>query len=429
MEMFNYLTSLGATKTVRYALAIFFSISLWGCASAPKSQAEYADREVARAAEGFSKGSNDAATANLLGALAYETGASKVKGYLAANQQRQVSFIASVERQIEQTYYPSDFSRLRSRLEMMANVQTLSDGKERYLIDLVDNQIRKRNAANDLAFSLDDLSTFAVLREPEQEVLIYRKTIKELQNPNRSIDASSLMKYLSGKGANSIQWQEVSDLLPTLNIRRNEISTVSTLYPEFARTHIKAITLNAAFEFKGGDRLISEDVYLALKNGIKGVAWSPSSIEMYRIVVDRLRHEERQAPERIETVTYSNDQVNIVSAALLMPRGASYMFDLYSGTTEIDYGYSITAFKAGVMTHEEIVRGKIGDTYARCTNQRIQNVFGGTTAASFMANDDMVRRCSGPNEIKLDKLRSQVIDEVVKAVRRIPDVERVERIN
>jgi hypothetical protein len=173
-----------------------------------------------------------------------------------------------------------------------------------------------------------------------------------------------------------------------------------------------------------------EDLLQTFRTQIRGVEWVTALGEkITTLTIERVRYEERTLPERSQTITYAAHEVNLVSAVLLMPRNASYIYEVISGGAEIEYGYVITAVVDNKTVHDEIVRGKVGGEYQRCQNQRIQNVFGGVSPAGFEANDDMRHRCSGPNSNSIDELRSQVLLRLAEGVLKVPSIKAVHDLN
>ena len=173
-----------------------------------------------------------------------------------------------------------------------------------------------------------------------------------------------------------------------------------------------------------------DDLQQAMSSQIKGLVFVPSEQEaQLLLIIERVRHEERIGPERAQTVTYAWTDVNMVAAVLLMPKHASYIYEQVSGSAEIDYGYVVQWVAGKNGRNESVVRGKVGGQYSRCQNQRIQNVYGGVTAADFVANEDMNRRCSGPREISIDSLRTEVLTKILDAVKEIPQIKAVDQIN
>lgn len=148
------------------------------------------------------------------------------------------------------------------------------------------------------------------------------------------------------------------------------------------------------------------------------------------LTIERVRHNEKMIPEKAQTITYSQYQVDAFKAALLMPNNASYLYEVISGGAEIEYGYVLTAEEEGKPVYEEIVRGKAEERYQRCQNARVQNVFGGVSSAGFEANDDMKQRCSGAaTTVSIENLRENIYANLAKAALKVPSIKAVHNLN
>jgi len=239
-----------------------------------------------------------------------------------------------------------------------------------------------------------------------------------------------LIAYLKSPASNLNNRNLVMEALPNLNIRLNELNSIGVLFPKFAAERRRALTLRVFVEVKNADRLFSDDVLNALKNGIRGLdlLTTPGDEEI-RITIERIRHEEKSIPERTETITYANSDVDFMKAYMLMPKNASYLFDQITGGAEIDYGYVLTISQNKKKIHEDVIRGKTGGEYRRCQNARIQNVFGGITPASFSANSNMESRCGGASSISMDDLRTKAFGEIVKGILKVDTINNIHLAN
>lgn len=167
-----------------------------------------------------------------------------------------------------------------------------------------------------------------------------------------------------------------------------------------------------------------------LRGRVHGVEWVPAAgPKTTTVVIERVRNDEKTLPERSQTITYAQGEVNLLSAALLMPRNASYLYEVVSGGAEIEYGYVVSAITDGKTIYDEVIRGKVGGEYRRCQNARIQNVFGGVTSAGFVANDDMQQRCSGPSSASMEDLRNDVFSKIVDGVLKVPPIKVAHELN
>ncbi len=89
-----------------------------------------------------------------------------------------------------------------------------------------------------------------------------------------------------------------------------------------------------------------------------------------------------------ETVTYSSLQVGALNAALRMPSGASYLFDLEQSRIRGRFLASLSSDAESRTLGETLDR-----QWSSCSNARVVNVFGGVSPAGFVANEDMQQRC------------------------------------
>ena len=166
-----------------------------------------------------------------------------------------------------------------------------------------------------------------------------------------------------------------------------------------------------------------------LKNKLRDIEWVSSPDEKsLSLVIERIRNDEKILPDRIETITYGYYDVNAFNALLLMPKNASYLYEIAKSGAEIEYGYGVTVSKNGKQIFDELARGKVVGDATRCQNQRIQNVFGGVSSANFMANDDMQRRCAYSSPITLESLRSNVLEKVIEVVSSVPEIKQFQEL-
>lgn len=145
-----------------------------------------------------------------------------------------------------------------------------------------------------------------------------------------------------------------------MNIRLDELEIVARIFPKFAAARREEMTTRVFMQVKNGDRILSDDLLQMLRSRIRGVEWvSSAGPKTVTLVIERLRNDERILPERTETITYSHSEVNFISAALLMPRNASYLYEVVSGGAEIEYGYVISAVADGKAIYDELIRGRV----------------------------------------------------------------------
>lgn len=288
------------------------------------------------------------------------------------------------------------------------------------------------NTTGSIPFDLGDkIDIFPELRSPMHQQIIVNRSIKNFQSSDsRNRPIVALMEYVQKVGVDSAEGKRIESLLPTMNIRYDELGVLLKVFPKFAAARKEEISVLVFVQFNNGDRLLSEDILKELRNRVRGVEWVTSAgPKIITLVIERVRNDEKTLPERSQTITYSQNEVNMVGAVLLMPRNASYLYEVISGGAEIEYGYVVSAFADGKSIYDEVIRGRVGGEYRRCQNARIQNVFGGVSSAGFVANDDMQKRCSGPSSVSIQELRKDVFSKVVDSVLKVPPIMFVHELN
>ena len=339
-----------------------------------------------------------------------------------------------VKARIQSFRTPTEAHANKSLIEAFRRVDMLSPIVSSDLQESLSQYVAVRNMDGTVPFTFaDQPMTFSILTKRENDRAVYQNTVLALKQSNSTHRRDSLiglMEYALRTGAASTQSDQIKALLPSLNIRRDEIAIVRQMYPDFADARTKELTLNVSIVVKGTDRLVKVDIENMVKTNIPGLnVVDQGASAQLAITIERIRHDEHKEPERQQTITYAQYEVDTVQAVLLMPRNASYIYEIVSGANEIEYGYAIDSAPIYGQKAENLIRGKVGGSYSRCLNGRIQNVFGGASSAGFQANDDMRRRCSGPSEISMDTLRGEVMTKIIDSIKSIPMVKSVYDLN
>jgi hypothetical protein len=278
----------------------------------------------------------------------------------------------------------------------------------------------------------DDIRPFPSLSAPEQRAKIVANTISGLQSgkPYYRRHLAALMDYVQQVGPTSPEGMRIAEVLPTLNIRRDEIDKVAAVYPKYADQLRETTTAKVWLHLEPPDRLFREDFMAVLRQQLKGIEYvDRDGPGVIHLIVERLRFNESQVPARTETVTYSQIDVNVLAAVLLMPRNASYLYEITTSGAEIEYAFAVKGTQNEKVLSDELIRDRVRSTSVSCTNARIQNVFGGVQRADFVANDDMQRRCNSGSGQSLDALRNDVLKRVAEQVGALGPIALVQHLN
>ena len=414
-------------------LALAFVLS--SCAIYPSDPSRQGAFHVDRARDAAQKGDGNTFLDQSLTAISRPGGAEQLRSLISSSEQAKTLMLGSLGRRVDSFSTPKEAFDLQNSLTSIRTAGVLPPHEVSALEQQLSVRVVRHNADGKIPFTFDDSPDFfPMLMRPENEAIVLRNTIQALRAPSRDSRAGllgSLRDYLKRRSNDTPAHAQVKALLPTLNIRRSELPVVIEIDPQFAAARERDMSLRVALTVKAGDRLFRDDIENLVRRSIKGMELVPhDQSPQLTVVIERLRYEERREPERSQTISYQQHEVNLLAAALLMPRNASYLYEHVSGISEIEYGYAVLASNASGVVADTVVRGKVGGPYSRCQHERIQNVFGGANRATFIANDDMQRRCSTSSaELSLDALRTQAQEKLVEALLQIPPLRAVDELN
>ncbi len=239
----------------------------------------------------------------------------------------------------------------------------------------------------------DDTGKFASLQNQDIQASIFHNTL-QLISADRSMDPhhSKITAFLDRTKHDKALNTSVASVISTSRIPVSLLKIIRPYYPELVDDKIAISLINVHLSVIN-DRLLEEDIK-AILGQTGDIVFSKDGAAKLDISIEKLRHDEKTLPTQSQTISYAKHEVNIVSAVLLMPRAATYVYDISTGGTELEYGYAITIKSNAKIVSDEIVRGLLEAKFTACSNKRIVNVFGGTSVADFVANSDMENRCS-----------------------------------
>lgn len=330
-------------------------------------------------------------------ALVWSTGPEKVKAYFDQQPSALAAYVRYVNGDIANI---KNVSAAQSRRELLATLRADAVLPPSQL-DLIDQRfnatLADSNTRGVLNASLaDKISPSPALAAPAQRRLVLENTISTIrQNPHLiRRPVPELLAYYQGPDTPEGDKALIRTALPSLNLKRDELKEVEAVLPSFATSQLNALTVTAVLQVAGADRLFKDDLEKSLQR--IGVVWvnQPNATTPV-VVVERLRQSESAQPDRTETIRYAAHQVDILKAA------------------------------DGKQIHEELVRGEMKTEGRRCQNVHVQNVFGGSQAVDFIANDDMAARCTGGQADSMQTLRDKVAQAIAAAVFRVPSIKAV----
>lgn len=266
------------------------------------------------------------------------------------------------------------------------------------------------------------LTSASILRHPElwkRPDLQARtaQTMTDLFASTRLDDATALVSSLENVGGPEVLGKDAAETLMAELVRvapsYHHSLLIEKLYPDQKGQISTAFKTPLKIEFEGFTR--SEQFDLMQFIGSRAPWLDLESKQPGRaLVIEKSIFEINDSGSRTETVIYANHQVNLFSAALLMPKGASYHVDVERSEIVLQYAYFVQALDG---PSDPVRReGRLSSLRTRCMNPRIVNVFGGVTSAGFVANEQMKQMCEAPQGASRQDLESQASRALLGAI-------------
>jgi hypothetical protein len=397
-----------------------------GCATT-YTEEQRATSFVQEAADSLARGGVSDAGKKLDIALDWQTGPQQIGAYFDKQPSASGAYVSYLQTEIANATTAPVAQKRRTTLDILRANKVLPtsvlDTLDRQFESVVADAHRRGTLEVTLA---DPLASLPALSSPEQQRIILTRTIASIRQNQHLIKRpiEELAAYYQRDDVSAENKALIRDALPSLNLKRDELKHIEGAVPSFAASRRDELTIVATLQVKGADRLFKDDLEAELRR--PGVQWTASSqASGATIVVERLRHSEAALQDGTETIRYADYQVDALKAGLFMPRNASYIYEVITSGAAIEYGYVVTASTDGKQTYEEVVRGDERLESKRCQNARVQNAFGGTKPAGFVANDDMALRCAGDNVDAIGTARSRVNRAIAAAIFRVPQIKKV----
>lgn len=416
---------------MKIILPIALVITLAACASVPSDPAEQGRYYAEQSRQELTKGDLVNGYWDMVRAINRPGGSDHMRAALVDPVIR-AKLIEAIDKEATSTMGTDSAKRVSDTLEKISAAKLLSPSEEQHVRQTFADRVRTGNETGMILFMLNrDLASIPPLQDPREMRIIYERTVDAYKSKSfADRDMQAVVAYALSGGVDSQLANDFRGRLPQLNVRSTELDQVALIDLEFANRRKAQLSMKAHLTVKNADRLFADDVSARLSQDIHGVTWLPElQPGAMEVVVERIRDSEKVLPVESRTVTYSYGQVDILSAALFMPKNASYQFDLKSGGAELDYGYVVSTWKNGVKLDERVLRGKLGGSFRKCENPRVINVFGGVSSAGFMANDDMKQACSNQKDVSMDGLRSELLEKISADVLKAPEISEVNSMN
>lgn len=214
-----------------YAL---LSVILMGCASVakiPTDPNEQAAFYLTEAAHNFEKVGPDQSFVDRINLAAEKPkGIDQIRALFVQNPRMAEAYRAYIAKSCAEVVEPFAAVDLKRKLPVERRIFGDAVG------DQLDEILDERVGAGAVPFLLDDdYLQFAGLRDTQHRRQIADRTIVVLQTPDSPRrPTAALFGYVSDVGSQSDEGKRIEALLPTLNLRREELPEAAKVYPRFA---------------------------------------------------------------------------------------------------------------------------------------------------------------------------------------------------
>ena len=306
-------------------------------------------------------------------------------------------------------FTPAELAMLTAKASAVAAAGNLSD---RFRLDLT-----------------DDRSPFPSLDTADARKRIFDRSLASLKAETswgRTQMTEAVFAEAGRRGRGSYEWAALHASLPELRLSaalwRDH---AAKLFPEEAIRELANQEVKIHLAVIPPDRLLLEDLLKKIRGTSSNISVTDEAQAGVKVRVGKLQWEEQRRPPTTQTVMYAQHQVNLLGAVLLMPRNASYVYEVAQGGVDVSYAFEVKAEGRGFPPVDQLIRERVSHSWTACSNARIQNVFGGVQPATFVANDHQVSTCSGNSgEVSSDKLRDSALEKIVAVIGKIPPIQR-----
>jgi hypothetical protein len=102
------------------------------------------------------------------------------------------------------------------------------------------------------------------------------------------------MDYVLRVGLDSTEGKRIGSLLPTMNIRRDELDAVAKVFPKYAAVRKDEITARVLLQVKNGDRILADDLRQSLRDKVRGIELVSSADPKTTVLtIERIRNDEK----------------------------------------------------------------------------------------------------------------------------------------
>lgn len=416
-----------AIKSIIASIVLIIS----GCAISPEM---HVSNMLEQTNASMVAGDLDSAHGYIASALSTPGQQAQISRFFAEKPERRDLYVKIMARHIDyQMSSPTQAALARDHINLSQRLAYITPEDAKALDEKLIARAQQGNTSGNIGFMLRDNLTGLGLHSARHKEIILKRSLATadgaMDAPDRQ--TAALMAYASDPATPAAHKALIQKSLDTIPITRNEMEQyVRPVFPQYANKQLASMTLKAAFNYQGGDRIAREDLLDSIREKVRGVEWLPYGSSGNTIVrVERLRYHERTERPRSEVIRYTRREVSSIFVTRDMPEGSFYSYRLTRSAAFIEYGYEVTVLVNGKVVHNTIVRGTERSESARCSDAVIRRPGGGVRPAEYDANNDMKKRCHSSGSGSLEDLRRRIDDKIADAVLAAPPIARIHHLN
>ncbi|HAJ25749.1 MAG TPA: hypothetical protein DCG53_00615, partial [Syntrophus sp. (in: bacteria)] len=248
-------------------------VLLFGCATYPRTSEEQAKHHANKARAAFSKGDSTEKSDHIDTALTETSGDIRIKELFVSHPQGRDYYRMHLEETIARVSNVYQANAAFDRLSAAKSAGLFPEDQMNDLLAKLEKTVTNGNVSGSIPFDFSEpIDRFPYLNDPVNQRIMLDRSIKNLQtkgNGNRPVKA--LIEYVQKVGPDSAEGKRIESLLPTLNIRSDELDIIANVFPQFVKARKEEISVSVFLQVKNGDRLLTEDILQALRGKVRGV--------------------------------------------------------------------------------------------------------------------------------------------------------------
>jgi len=409
------------------SVALIFVASLSGCATVP-----WAEKRMVSVRSSLAAGKIDEAVNDIRTVLHYDDqDGATMRKELAKYPRASISLRKRLQREVDELKWVSTLKEIFKVADLSLRDGLLTAADFQVFMAHVSTQLKRANALSSLDIDYSNIAIWkdiAVLGEPEQQQIIFDRSVKAIPQTARGLDQRKRLligarDYAAAGGPASLADRKFRSTVLSARLTLEEIRDVVGPYDSaFAARLNEASAVTVFLVSEPSDRLFEEDVKQYVTKMNEDIQFVRSRGGAKQVVtIGKLQFEERPLQDNKKTITYRQYEVDVLGAALLMPKNASYMYEHVTGGLDVNAAFLLKIEANGAIKLDKVIRDSVSKRWSSCENPRIVNVFGGVQKAEFAANDNMRSKCgsssSRPTVVDLraesvERFSSQIVSAV-----------------